>query len=89
MAHTFNNLPEAQAFARANNVKKYWRMHMDDTETREMRGRGGWWHERPHQRFYMDHTDLIRDLTTRVTSADRTTVETLWTDTVSDSPLAR
>lgn len=87
----FNNLPDAQAYARANGVTKYFRVHYTDATTRIMRARGGWGPTSyPAFRIYMDIAQAMEDVTKRALSPDhgRVEIETLWTDDVSDSPAA-
>ena len=91
MRATFNNLPEAQSFAQANNISKYWRIWFDDAETKRKCDQGGWMAvSTPRMRIYMSLEHAIEDVTCRAAgTAERTTIETLWTSDVSDSPKAR
>jgi len=91
MSNTFNTLPEAQAYAQANGLMKYWRVWFTDTETRKLRARGGWHTENtPASRIYMDLTQAIETISSRAAgTAERTEIETLWTEDVSNSLLAR
>lgn len=88
---TFNDLPEAQSYALANGVRQYWRVWFDDSETRRQRARGGWNCDLfPAFRIYMKLEDAIDGIQKRAAGhrADRTTIETLWTDDVSSSAKA-
>lgn len=89
--NSFNNLPEAQAYAISNGVRKYWRVWFQDSQTREGRARGGWGKELfPAFRIYMSLDDAIDCIQKRSAGTEeRTTIETLWTDDVSCSPEAR
>ena len=87
---TFNNLPEAQAYAVANGVRQYWRVWFDDEETRVQRARGGWHCDLfPSFRIYMKLEDAIDGIQKRAAGTkERTSIETLWTEDVSNSPKA-
>ena len=86
MAHTFNNLVEAQAFARANNVVKYWRIVFADNKAYA----GGWLSiNYPRERFYSDYDQMERDAVTQMRAGKRIDVSTIWADETSDSPQAR
>lgn len=89
---SFNNLPEAQAFALANNIIKYFRVTYTDDTTRKMRARGGHWPNMfPAFRIYMDIDRAIEQVRNRTLNSDhgRCEIETLYTDEVSNSPLAQ
>ena len=90
MPANFNSLPEAQAYARITGITKYYRVHFCDSRTREMRGRGGWnTANTPTFRIYMGLGDAIECIESRHRgTSDRTEIETLWTEDVSDSPNA-
>ena len=86
----FNSLPEAQAYARNTGITKYYRVWFADSRTREMRGRGGWYTANtPTFRIYMGLGDAVGCIESRHRgTTDRTELETLWTEDVSDSPSA-
>ena len=90
MPAIFNSLPEAQAYARSMGITKYYRVHFTDSRTREMLGRGGWnTANTPTFRIYMELRDAIECIDSRHRgTTDRTEIETLWTEDVSDSPSA-
>lgn len=88
---TFNNLSEAQAYALANGILKYWRVWFEDSETRTQRARGGWSCDLfPAFRIYMNLDDAIDGIQKRAAGhcSERTTIETLWAEDVSNSPKA-
>ena len=89
---TFNRLVDAQAAAVAAGQSRYWRVIFDDKHTRELLARGGHWPAMvPCERFYLNHQQLCGDLANFLlrVEQERFTVETLWTDQVSNSPNAR
>lgn len=90
MPAIFNSLPEAQAYARTLGITKYYRVHFTDSRTREVWGRGGWnTANTPTFRIYMELRDAIECIESRHRgTTDRTEIETLWTEDVSDSPNA-
>ena len=90
MPTIFNSLPEAQAYASARGITKYYRVHFTDSWTREVRGRGGWnTANTPTFRIYMELANAIECIESRHRgTTDRTEIETLWTEDVSDSPNA-
>ena len=90
MPASFNSLPEAQAYARTLGITKYYRVHFTDSRTREMQSRGGWnTANTPTFRIYMELRNAIECVESRHRgTTDRTEIETLWTEDVSDSPSA-
>ena len=87
MPANFNSLPEAQAYARTMGITKYYRVHFTDSRTREMKGQGGWKTQAqlPTFRIYMDLKNAIECIESRHRgTTDRTEIETLWTEDVSD-----
>lgn len=90
MPTIFNSLPEAQAYASSMGITKYYRVHFTDSRTREMQSRGGWnTANTPTFRIYMELRNAIECIESRHRgTADRTEIETLWTEDVSDSPNA-
>ena len=87
MPASFNSLPEAQAYARTTGITKYYRVHFTDSWTREVRGRGGWGAAgAPAFRIYMELRGAIECIESRHRgTTDRSEIETLWTEDVSDS----
>ena len=90
MSASFNSLSEAQTYASSMGITKYYRVHFTDSRTREMRGRGGWnTANTPTFRIYMELANAIECIESRHRgTTDRTAIETLWTEDVSDSPSA-
>ena len=90
MPASFNSLSEAQAYASARGITKYYRVHFTDSWTQKMRDRGGWnTANTPTFRIYMELASAIECIESRHRgTTDRTEIETLWTEDVSDSPNA-
>jgi len=87
MSAIFNSLPEAQAYARSMGITKYYRVCFVDSRTREMRSQGGWktQSQLPTFRIYMELGGAIECIESRHRgTTDRTEIETLWTEDVSD-----
>jgi streptogramin lyase len=88
---SFDSLPEAQAHAKALSIPQYYRVWFDDAASSAMRDRGGWWTKSIARfKIYMSLEDAIEIIRSRASSTlERTTIETLFTAQVSDSPKAR